>query len=178
MIRIVAIVGLFAWSACSDSSVEAGRDAKSGAEVAKPTPTIVVVSRTKGLALSPCEQCHQHVEDPVASPVSAHGEIRLKHMPNATCETCHDPQQPSRLKLASGKAIDLEEPHLLCGQCHATEARDWSVGIHGKQVGNWLTEMHRYSCTHCHDAHRPAFGSMQAVEPPPFPPMGIPKGAH
>jgi hypothetical protein len=177
MIRILVIAGLFAWSACSDSSVDSGHDeTKSDAELAKPTPKIVVVSRTPGAAA--CEQCHQHVEDPVASQVKAHSEIRVKHMPDATCESCHHPEKPSWLRLASGKAVNLDESHILCGQCHSRETADWSVGIHGKQTGNWQTEIHRYGCTSCHDAHKPAFGSMQAIDPPPFPSMGIPKGGH
>lgn len=179
MIRIALIAGLVAGSACANSSTaKSGHETQGEAKTAKPTPKIVVASRLKAMANAPCEQCHRHVEDPVKSMVKAHSEIRVKHMPDAQCDTCHDPNEPTQLKLASGKAIKLADIHLLCGQCHSTETKDWGLGIHGKQIGNWQTEIHRFSCTRCHDAHQPAFGSMEAVDPPPFPAMGIPKGGH
>ena len=176
MIRFALIAGLFAGNACAPSGGGAPHDAEAKASLEKKSPTIVVVGGIG--ANAPCEQCHKYVEDAERGRVKAHPEIRVKHMPDAQCETCHDPNQPGRLKLASGKAVELENTHILCGQCHATEAADWSVGIHGKQMGNWQSEIHRFACTRCHDAHNPAFGSMQAVDPPPFPKFGIPKGGH
>ncbi len=175
MIRIALIAGLLAGSACADSGASASHGAEPDVAVAKPTPKIVVVSP---LNTADCEKCHRHVDEEARGSVKAHAEIRVKHMPDGNCETCHDPAKPEGLKLASGHAIALKNAHLLCGQCHSTQAADWSVGIHGKQIGNWQTELHRFACTRCHDAHAPAFGSMRASDPPPFPAMGIPKGAH
>ncbi len=106
---------------------------------------------------------------------NSHSSISLDHMPNASCETCHDREAPSELKLASGLIIPLENVQQLCQQCHKTEVADWSVGIHGKQVGNWQKKIHRFSCTKCHDPHKPAFGTMIALPPPAFPKFGIPK---
>jgi Zn finger protein HypA/HybF involved in hydrogenase expression len=161
MIRIALIAGLLAGGACAESGAGSSDGAKGDVAVVKPTPKIVVVSP---LNKFDCEQCHRHVDEAAWGSVKSHAEIQVKHMPDARCKSCHDPAQPSRLRLASGQAIELKNAHLLCGQCHSTQAADWSVGIHGKQIGNWQTELHRYACTRCHDAHAPAFGTMQAVD--------------
>ena len=179
MVRIVVIAGLVLASSltagCADSSTASGR-----AEVVavKSIPKIRVVDRTRALAGYPCQQCHQHAENGEGTVVNSHAEIQVKHMPDGRCETCHYPDQPGKLKLAGGTVIDLEKALELCAQCHSTQAADWSLGIHGKQVGNWQIEIHRYACTSCHDAHAPKFGSMDALAAPPFPAFGIPKGAH
>lgn len=189
MIRIVAILGFLTGVSCASSNTEPGRDTDATASTKatasplstpspKATPKIVVVSRTRALANYPCEQCHRHADFDQPRTLKMHREVRVDHMPGAICKSCHDPSEPSRLRLASEQPIRLEDAPKLCGQCHATELADWSVGIHGKQVGNWQKEIHRFSCTRCHDPHAPAIGTMQAVAAPPFPAMGIPKGAH
>lgn len=151
---------------------------KTNPNPASATAKIVVVSPTKGMENYPCEQCHQHVEGNRGSIENAHSTIVVKHMPDAACKSCHDAQQPDKLVLASGVKLELEDLHKLCGQCHSTQVSDWEVGIHGKQVGNWQRNIHRYSCTKCHNPHIPKFGTMQALPSPEFPRLGIPKGNH
>ncbi len=178
MIRVLVIVGLVACGACGDSHSGSRKAESAEGKPAKATPTITIASRANALPGQACENCHRYVEGGRTFGIRAHNEIRVKHMPHAQCDTCHEPEMPARLRLASGRGVALEDLHELCGQCHSREARDWSVGIHGKQVGNWQTEIHRYSCTRCHDAHKPAFGPMKALPAPPFPKLGIPKGDH
>ncbi len=139
---------------------------------------VELLSHKKALAQYPCQQCHQHVQSS-ETPITAHGEIRVDHMEGGNnCQTCHDEKNPENLRLASGKSYDLDDVHELCRQCHSGQVADWEVGIHGKQVGNWLTGMQRFACTGCHDPHKPALAPVQALRPLPFPDFGIPKGAH
>ncbi len=139
---------------------------------------VELLSHKKALADYPCQQCHQHAE-PSVTPVTAHGEIRVVHMEGGNnCQTCHDENNPETLRLASGKNYDLDDVHELCRQCHSAQVADWELGIHGKQVGNWLTNMQRFACTGCHNPHKPALAPVQALRPLPFPAFGIPKGDH
>jgi Zn finger protein HypA/HybF involved in hydrogenase expression len=100
----------------------------------------------------------------------AHQEIRLRHGDERLwCFDCHDPTSRDDLRLASGATVPLEESHRLCGQCHGSEHRDWSAGVHGLCTGRWDGEKKGLLCAHCHDAHAPAFPSlvpMPAPEPP------------
>lgn len=156
------------------SHAEAGQDA-----VTRPPAEVVVLSRKKALANYPCQQCHQHANGEDNAPLSAHSEIRVKHMEGGTnCQTCHDETDPETLRLATGKTFGLDDVHELCRQCHSGQVADWEVGVHGKQVGNWLTKVQRYACTGCHNPHQPALESTRALPAPPFPALGIPKGSH
>lgn len=161
--------------ACSSShGPEPVADKAAPAEPAK----VVVVSRTKALRHYPCQRCHQHAEDGAGTVVNAHASIRLKHMPNGVCGTCHSDEQPGKLQLASGLVLELENMEELCAQCHSPQVADWRDGIHGKQLGNWRSEVHRLGCSSCHPPHRPAFADMSTLPPPPFPKFGIPKRTH
>ncbi len=163
--------------ACTQPGLDAGND-KPNPNPASATVKITVTSPTKGMKHYPCEQCHRHVEGNRGSIVNSHATIRVKHMPDAACKSCHDDEHPDKLVLASGVQLELVEVHRLCEQCHSTQVSDWQVGIHGKQIGNWQKEIHRFGCTTCHDPHQPKFGTMQALPAPVFPRLGIPKGTH
>lgn len=179
MVRTLVIAALLAGAGCGQSGTAKPHDAvKATASPASLSVKVVVVTPTKGLEHYPCEQCHRHIEKGAGTVSNSHAAIRLKHMPKAECKTCHDVELPGQLRLASGMVLALEDVLQLCGQCHSTQVADWQVGIHGKQVGNWQRELHRYGCTKCHDPHHPNFGTMLAVPAPPFPRLGIPKGEH
>lgn len=170
-------VGALVSVACAGKSAshsEAGKDA-----LTRPPAEVVVLSRKKALANYPCQQCHQHTNSEDSAPLRAHVEIRVKHMEGGSnCQTCHDEVNPEDLRLATGKTFGLDEVHELCKQCHSTQVADWEVGIHGKQVGNWLTKVQRYGCTGCHNPHQPTVDSTHALPAPPFSEFGIPKGVH
>ncbi len=178
------ILAVFVVGCAAESESESV--AESVVDTNKPVATVkvVVAAKTKGLTYYPCDQCHRPggAADAVAKGVGpgrhAHAFIRLKHMPNAQCQTCHDVTDPGQLRLAAGLTFALEQTEKLCAQCHSGQVADWQVGIHGKQLGNWQTEIHRYGCTQCHDPHHPRFGTMRALPPPAFPRLGIPKGNH
>lgn len=141
--------------------------------------TITTLPRTKSLAYFPCADCHKHVQDGDTSVDNPHPSIRPKHMPNAeTCSICHNPTNVEELRLASGATTTLDQADVLCGQCHHKERHDWTLGIHGKQVGNWQNKMQRHACAFCHNPHTPKYPSTQTVAPPPNPAMRIKKGAH
>jgi len=176
MYRTLAIAACIGSAGCGNSSATTTHE---GEYVpASETAEVEVLSRMKALAYYPCETCHRHADEGQGTVANSHATIRVQHMPNASCVTCHDKDQPGKLKLASGMLVDLEKSYELCQQCHARQVSDWSVGIHGKQVGNWQTKIQRYACTTCHDAHAPEFGTMSSKPPPPFPALGIPKESH
>ncbi|MCP4447521.1 MAG: hypothetical protein GY811_19595 [Myxococcales bacterium] len=169
--------GVLVSASCAGETTSSSETAKNA--VTRPPVEIVVISRKDGLADYPCQQCHQHTGGESDAPIDAHTQIRVRHMSGGdNCQTCHDANNPENLRLATGKTYDLDEVHMLCGQCHSKEAGDWAVGVHGKQVGNWLTKIQRFSCTGCHDPHEPALSSEVARPAPPFSRFGIPKGAH
>lgn len=181
MLRMLALgIGILLGAACGrDSNSSSVSLEASAVENPRPAAPVTVLSRKEALANYPCQQCHQHTGGEGNAKLRAHTEIEVKHMEGGeVCQTCHDADNPENLKLATGRTFGLDDVHELCRQCHSTQVSDWDVGVHGKNVGNWLTGVQRFACTSCHDPHRPAFGSAVAVPPPPFSRFGIPKGAH
>lgn len=178
-LRILTLgVGILVGSSCAGETTSSSVSPEEPT-VRRPVAKVTVLSRKKTLAGYPCQQCHQHTGGEGNAPVTSHSEIRVKHMEGGdNCQTCHDADNPEKLRLATGKTFGLDDVHELCRQCHSTQVADWEVGIHGKNVGNWLTDVQRFACTGCHNPHKPAYGSAIAVPPPPFPRFGIPKGAH
>ena len=163
---------------CSNSSAQDHRPPPVGS--AKPAARVVIAERTGVIEYYPCSKCHANVppRDLAKTPRRPHDAIELKHMPKQDCYLCHDKEDRDQLKLITGDKISFNDTAKLCGQCHAEKARDWSRGSHGKSTGGWRGERHQWSCAECHDPHSPKTGAMVALPPPPFPKLGIPKGAH
>lgn len=85
----------------------------------------------------------------------AHGEL--------SCVSCHNPSDYNTLRLADSSPITYPDVHLMCAQCHASQARDFAHGAHGGATGYWdrtRGPQVRKNCIDCHDPHAPAFPSM------------------
>lgn len=139
---------------------------------------VTVVSRSGKLRNFPCSQCHKQVDAAGLKSVDGdrkHDEIQLEHIA-VPCLTCHTANDMDRLHTLQGKALSFDDVQVLCGQCHADKLADWRIGAHGKTIGGWAKARQRYTCTECHDPHRPQVASVQALPGPPFPKLGIPKG--
>jgi hypothetical protein len=132
----------------------------------KGQPQFFVESRTPRLTSYPCTQCHDQGFSPSQQAAGAarrsHWEIRLRHADSGVmgCTTCHDPKsRMQRLKLLGGASVEMDHSYRLCAQCHATMARDWAGGAHGKRLGGWAPPRVVRGCPGCHDPHRPAIES-------------------
>lgn len=130
-----------------------------------------VLARTPQLKQAPCAGCHTKsievlVRSRPANEPRAHWAVSLAHASDAvmTCATCHDGAAPGQLRLLGGTPLTLDHAYLVCAQCHSTQARDWAGGAHGKQVGGWAPPRVSYSCTECHNPHRPALTTRWPTE--------------
>jgi hypothetical protein len=141
---------------------------------------IRLVPRSLTLDSHPCSQCHDKVKGVMTGRRPAtHRYVDVKHMPGATCTTCHDLEDMESLVLLGGGHISIDNSGALCGQCHFREHGDWELGLHGKNVGKWQGRVRdRYQCVGCHDAHAPAFPMMKPLAPPARPRLGVEKGHH
>jgi hypothetical protein len=146
-----------------------------------PAEHLTISPRTQALGQYPCSDCHQHAQTifPTGN-TGRHGQMRLKHMESIDrCDVCHSLGDMDNLRLIIGDPVSFDESQKVCAQCHGNEARDWSIGIHGKTVGRWFGgERHRFTCVECHDAHAPARPQVLARPAPPRPRFGIVKAAH
>ena len=136
--------------------------------VAPPPPFV-------GEDIFPCIECHdpdfmevdptpRELGDPHDTmPEFTHAAHRL------WCMDCHDAEDRDLLRLASGQTLPFEEAPQLCGQCHATQHRDWIVGVHGLVNGKWNGPRTMQPCASCHDAHAPQFGSIAPMPGPKKP---------
>jgi hypothetical protein len=54
-----------------------------------------------------------------------------------------------------GDPISFDQPQLLCGKCHGDKLRDWRDGIHGKRIGEFVSDGKKrwFTCTECHNPH-------------------------
>ena len=79
---------------------------------------------------------------------SVHG--RSKNPAAATCNDCHESH---RLKPASDPASSVYRANIpaTCGRCHAREARDYAVSVHGTALTRGV--MQSPVCTDCHGEH-------------------------
>ncbi len=152
-------------------------EAEAGKAPAKP-PRYITNARKQGLKTYPCSECHDKVtsQTPLMPPRRPHSHLKFAHMEGvAQCYHCHNPDKMDTLRLLTGKAVSLDDSHLVCGQCHMQKRRDWDLGIHGKLVGSWRGPRFRYTCADCHDPHAPKRPKMKAMPAPPFPRLGIRK---
>ncbi|MFO0563547.1 MAG: hypothetical protein U0269_36320 [Polyangiales bacterium] len=119
-----------------------------------------------------CETCHStqqfRLPDSVATLGGPHAGMRFEHGTNQ-CNSCHDPAQFNRLRLATGESIPMTESMRLCSQCHGLQARDYQHGAHGGMNGYWDLQRGprtRNHCADCHDSHTPRFPQFSPAPPP------------
>lgn len=111
-----------------------------------------------------CATCHAvgdgtALAELEAAPADFHRGIELKHG-NLPCNSCHDPKDRTRLRLASGDSIEMGDVVTLCGQCHSSQLRSYRHMAHGGSRGYWdrtKGPTQRNSCVSCHAAHAPAY---------------------
>lgn len=118
-------------------------------------------------------------------PADFHAGIDLRHG-SLECESCHAPEDRTRLRLASGETVGMDEVVRLCGQCHGPTLRDFMHGAHGGGRGYWDRTRGpwiRNSCVACHRAHSPSFPKVRPAAPPndrflPLPHRDVQEHAH
>lgn len=159
----VALWAATLWSPAQAAESTAAQPAASSPEA----PAFTVAPARSSLKYYPCSRCHEHMEvDPTVRPLKAphpklhHGQARM------WCYNCHNPQDQNTLRTLLDEPVAFSDSHLICAQCHATQARDWRFGAHGKRVANWQGQRELYSCSACHEPHNPALKPRPA-EPPP-----------
>lgn len=120
----------------------------------------------------PCMKCHsafthEQAKFPLKKP---HNDMKFKHFEKVkNCFLCHDKGNRNELKLITGEKVNFNKSYMVCAQCHGEKARDWKLGIHGRQIGKWNGPKYRFSCTNCHNPHTPQFPRMKAEPPPQHP---------
>jgi hypothetical protein len=140
---------------------------------------VLVTDKQAQLSQYPCESCHEFVTWVSETGLMRHPEVQVRHFRGAEqCSHCHDPEHVNRLRILDGSSVPLYRSPEACGQCHASQFEDWTRGAHGKTVGSWSGERHRYTCPECHDPHQPKFRTVNAFAPPPRPPLSINKAEH
>jgi hypothetical protein len=130
-----------------------------------------VAQRHSTLRTFPCTQCHtgNFVPDGKRDgPQKAHWDMDLHHAGKGTmdCFTCHAPEDGMTLRTLRGDTVGFDHAYQLCAQCHSSQAKDWSIGAHGKREGGWAGDRVVRSCTGCHNPHDPAFDTrLPAIAP-------------
>jgi len=132
-------------------------------------PEIRVVPRKDDLFFYPCNQCHEAIQpNAEIRPLSAPHDSELTHGRGLIwCLSCHDVANRDNLRTLLNEQVDFDDAHLVCAGCHANRHKDWTFGVHGKRVDNWTGERTQFSCTHCHDPHKPAIAPRAPQPPPP-----------
>jgi hypothetical protein len=132
--------------------------------VAASTEAFLVPARLGEMKMYACSNCHKQPlatlqQGSATSGKKSHWDIELAHAPATTmqCATCHSPDDMNLLHSLTGSPIEFNHSYQLCGQCHATQFKDWQGGAHGKQVGGWAPPRVSQTCTGCHNPHKPAF---------------------
>lgn len=139
------------------------------------SPDFTVVPSKKDTDMHPCSDCHEWAESDLTprSLQDPHDNFALEHGLHGRgefwCFTCHDLEGGGGLRTLQGVPLGFDDAYLLCAQCHADEARDWSFGAHGKRVGNWNGERTIMNCTVCHYQHRPKIEARAPKPPRPVP---------
>lgn len=131
-------------------------------------------------------------KDKYPRPLAMHQDIvpdalNLQHGRGAIwCLDCHHATQRNRLIDNFGNPISFNEPQKLCGKCHGSMLRDWRDGIHGKRIGEWMSNGKKrwFVCTECHNPHDVQQGARNSgfaqLEPEPAPllPKGLKNADH
>ncbi len=137
-----------------------------------------------------CVTCHAPDDEGALArknevPEDFHGGIELAHG-TLRCESCHDTENRTRLRLADGESLAMGDVVKLCGQCHGPKYRDFVKGSHGGGRGYWDRTKGpwiRNSCVACHRAHAPAYPTVMLAPPPndrflPPPESNAQEGTH
>jgi hypothetical protein len=118
-----------------------------------------------------CATCHGGPEALASRPdvpPDFHSGIELGHG-DLSCDSCHAPDDRTRLRLSNGETLEMEEVIRLCAQCHGTQYRSFQHLAHGGARGYWdrtKGPVIRNSCVACHAAHRPAYPLVRPAAPP------------
>ncbi len=120
-----------------------------------------------------CVTCHAPGDEGALArknevPDDFHAGIEIEHG-KLRCESCHDPEDLTRLRLAHGESVAMGDVLELCGQCHGPKLRDFNKGSHGGGRGYWDRSKGpwiRNSCVACHRAHAPAYPLVMPAPPP------------
>lgn len=135
-------------------------------------PDFKVVPSQKDPDMHPCRDCHgwaksDYTPRPLKEP---HDNFVLEHGLHGKgkfwCFTCHHLEDDGGLVTLEEEKVGFDHAYLMCGQCHADEARDWVYGAHGKRMGNWQGERRVLNCTACHYQHRPELKPRQPMAGP------------
>ncbi len=134
------------------------------------TPLVDARGRPIGVR---CATCHGPTPERSwaageGAPERFHEAVDLRHG-TLSCNACHDPEDRTRLHLADGTPLELEEAKTLCAQCHGVQVRDYDHGSHGGMNGYWDLRRGprvRNHCVTCHHPHAPAYGKVLPVHPP------------
>lgn len=146
-------------------------------------PAFDVVPSKRDAEMHPCSNCHQWVSgNPEPRQLQTpHDNFELDHGLHGHgefwCFTCHRDDKQLGLKTLEGRPVEFKHAYVVCSQCHAGQARDWALGIHGKRVGNWQGKRQVLNCTACHYQHSPAIAPREA-RPGPAMRAGLPRPAH
>lgn len=178
--------GLALWAltaGCGTDWTDPSRELGEPVADTAPHAEVIAVPKTVGVVDTPltdvngtpigvsCRTCHG--PDPDSSWAARPGEpfhtkVELKHGDNV-CNSCHDPEDRTRLHLADGTPIEFGESIRLCAQCHGPQWRDYQHGAHGGMNGYWDRRRGgrtRHHCAACHAPHTPAYGQVLPVHPP------------
>lgn len=178
-IRLLTLLSTLAFAGCSSPSEPPLVHARAGEPhfpvVTHQPPTLGLLDtgvdeltgRRTGVS---CATCHGPSPETsfAAQAKNPHVDIELKHGP-MRCDSCHDSQDRTRLRLADGTALAFTDTIQLCAQCHGPQKRDYDNGAHGGMTGYWdlaRGPRSRNQCIDCHAAHTPARGRVHPAPPP------------
>lgn len=136
-------------------------------------PPFRVVPSKKDPDIHPCADCHEWAEsDPTPRALDEpHDNFALRHGLHGKgefwCFTCHHLDGDGGIRTIEGEKLGFDDAYVVCAQCHAQQAKDWTYGAHGKRVGDWAGERRILNCTACHYQHRPAIRGRSPKPPPP-----------
>ena len=148
-------------------------EVKPGQALFAGVPDFMVVPSVKDPAMFPCADCHAWAQSnleprPLQNP---HDNFTLQHGLHGHgefwCFSCHHLEGDGGIQTLEGDKFGFDQAYLVCAQCHAEQARDWSFGAHGKRVANWQGERQLLNCTACHYQHNPTIKPRAPLPPPP-----------
>ena len=133
-----------------------------------------------------CFLCHAMGVGPpdpsVIRPAFAHHVIELEHGTNNRCYNCHLIQDRNKYTANDGSGIVPKQVERLCARCHGLIFKDWQSGTHGVRRGKWSAQtefdMQTFTCTECHDPHKPEFKFTQYTPPPVWPASIVRRGEN
>jgi formate dehydrogenase gamma subunit len=104
------------------------------------------------LVLAPvnCAVCHARPTDSFNA--SVHGlALKAGHADAANCQDCHDSHAMVSVDSPTSPVYFSRQAET-CGACHAKEAREWALSVHGRAVQAGSHDAP--TCTGCHDEHK------------------------